>query len=43
MVKQLDRAQRREFYKNQKSDKWVKLNTEYLKLCEKEKETYAKI
>ena len=41
MVKQLDRAQRREFYKNQKSDKWVKLNTEYLKLCEKEKERYA--
>ena len=40
-IKQLDRLRRREFYKNQKSDKWVKLNTYFLKICEKEKKKYA--
>ena len=40
-IKQLDRLRRREYYKNQKSDKWRKLNTNFLVLCEEEKKRYA--
>ena len=40
-VKQLDRAQKREFQKNQESDKWKKLHAAYMKTCEKEKKRYA--
>ena len=40
-IKQLDRLLKREFNKNQKSEKWTKLNAEYLKKCVEEKEKYA--
>ena len=40
-IKELDRLRRREFYKNQKSKKWLKLNENFLKLCDEEKRKYA--
>ena len=39
-LKFLDRRRKREFYKNQKSSKWQKLNTEFLQMCENEKANY---
>ena len=39
-VKKLDRLQKREFYKNHQSQKWVKLNEEFLKKCAEEKQKY---
>ena len=40
-IKQLDRLRRREFYKNKKSVKWLRLNSIFLETCEKEKKKYA--
>ena len=39
-VKQLDRLQNREFYKNHKSEKWKRLNAEFEQKCETEKKKY---
>ena len=39
-VKALHRQMTREFYKNQKSEKWVKLKEKYLLKCASEKEKY---
>ena len=41
-LKQLDRARKREFFKHQKSEKWIKLNQEFLQKCSEEKEKYHK-
>ena len=41
-LKRLDRARKREFFKHQKSEKWVKLNQEFLQKCSEEKEKYYK-
>ena len=40
-IKQLDRLQKREFSKNQQSEKWTKLNSLFLKKCDEEKKKYA--
>ena len=40
-IKELDRLQKREFYKNQSSEKWKRLNEQYLKKCSEEKQKYA--
>ena len=39
-IKKLDRLRKREFFKNKKSLKWQKLNSEFLELCKKGKENY---
>ena len=40
-IKQLDRSQKREFSKNQQSEKWTKLNSLFLQKCAEEKKKYA--
>ena len=39
-LKKLDRARKREFLKNKASEKWIKLDIEFKKLCENEKVKY---
>ena len=39
-LKQLDRQRKREYYRHQKSDKWIKLNATFLEKCKKAKEKY---
>ena len=39
-LKSLDRSRKREFFKNQKSDKWKKMNLNFLELLKKSKESY---
>ena len=39
-LKALDRKRKREFYNHHRSEKWILLNTQFLKKCEKAKESY---
>ena len=39
-LKKMDRAMKREFFKNKKSEKWDKMNIEYVQKCQIEKEKY---
>ena len=39
-LKLLDRRRKREFYKHSRSEKWQRLNTEFIQKCKDEKEKY---
>ena len=39
-LKTLDKRRKREFHKNQKSEKWEELNAEFVQKCNEEKQSY---
>ena len=41
-IKQLDRQRKREYFKNKKSDQWVKINENFQKKCSEAKSNYSK-
>ena len=40
-IKKLDRARKREYFRNKASEKWIKLDADFKEQCEKEKVKYC--